>query len=202
MMDTLTIYEPRISRSPRINLNPGELYIAKEPTTVWTVLGSYVAIIFYSAKLKVGGIAHAQLPEERLKEQRCSDFCPHPCYALAPDESRFKYVACSFRYLHEYFMGLGIAKHDITVKLFGGANMFPMHQRRKSVGEENVEVARKMIDRHGLRLVSEHTGGTMGRTLHFYSGSGKVWLKNHASRPFTQAQPRRSAELSPWPESQ
>ena len=91
-------------------------------------------------------------------------------------------------------MQIGIAKEEIAVKLFGSANMFPIHQQMKSVGEENVDVARKMIDTYGVRLVSEHTGGTVGKPLYFYSDSGEVWLKQNTPRPFAQAQTHRSAE--------
>lgn len=161
----------------RINLNPGELYIATEPTLVWTLLGSCVAISFYNARLRIGAICHAQVAEERHREYRCSDFCPHPCFAEAPDSNRFKYVACSIRYMYERFTQFGISGHEITVKLFGGANMFSVHQTMKSVGEENIEVARKMINDFGLRLVKESVGGKSGRTLYFYSDTGEILLK-------------------------
>jgi chemotaxis protein CheD len=188
--------EPVFTYSTRINLNPGDLYIAEKPAVVWTVLGSCIAIIFYNARLKIGAISHAQLAEERLRDSRCSDFCPHPCYAAAPDTNRFKYATCSFRYMYEYFMHIGSEKQDIAVKLFGGANMFPIHQQTKGVGAENIEVVRKMIDTYGMRLASEHIGGTAGRTLYFYTDSGEVWLKQHTPRFFGQSQTQRSTKQS------
>jgi chemotaxis protein CheD len=134
----------------RLNLNPGELYIAEHPTIVWTVLGSCVAIILHSPRFKLSAIAHAQLAKGHYRDHNCTEFCPQPCYMNAPDTNRFKFVTCSFRSMYEHFRQQGITAADIQVKLFGGANMFPSKVRIKTVGEENLETIRKLTEAKGL----------------------------------------------------
>lgn len=169
---------------PLIDLQPGNVHIAKEPTVVWTVLGSCVAIVFYNERLKIGAICHAQLAEKNHRDGVCSDCCPEPCYASVRDSNCFKYVACSLRYMCEQFAALDIPKHEITVKLFGGSNMFHYFSILKPIGDENIEVARKMIQQYGLQLAGENVGGTTGRTLYFYSDTGEVLLKVHKPNLF------------------
>jgi chemotaxis protein CheD len=166
-------------RYKRVDLHPGELYLAEKPTIVWTLLGSCLAVVFHNARLGISAICHAQLAEEKMHEYTCSDYCPHPCFMEAPESNRFKYVTCALRYMYEQFTRLGIISNEIHVKLFGGASMFPAHQKMKSVGEENIEVAQKMIQAFNLQLVSMNIGGTSGRTLYFYSDTGEVLLRMH-----------------------
>jgi len=92
--------------------------------------------------------------------------------------------------MYESFTQLGISKSEIAVKIFGGANMFSVHQTMKSVGEENIEIARKMIEDFGLRLVSENVGGKAGRTLYFYSDTGEVLLKINKPRRLSVLPPK------------
>jgi chemotaxis receptor (MCP) glutamine deamidase CheD len=41
-----------------IYLEPGELHIAREPAIILTALGACIGITFWSAKLRVGALAH------------------------------------------------------------------------------------------------------------------------------------------------
>jgi chemotaxis receptor (MCP) glutamine deamidase CheD len=45
-----------------IYLEPGELHIAREPVIIRTVLGACLGITFWTAKLRVGALAHPLLP--------------------------------------------------------------------------------------------------------------------------------------------
>ena len=45
-----------------IYLEPGELHIAREPAIIRKALGACIGITFWSAKLRVGALAHPLLP--------------------------------------------------------------------------------------------------------------------------------------------
>ena len=164
-----------------VYLYPGELHIAERPTTVWTLLGSCIAVVFYNERLRLGAICHAQLPEKRFRDATCRLPCNHPCYKDkdAPDSERFKYVACSIRYMYDQFTARGITSDEITVKLFGGASVLEMSPGTINVAVENVKTARKVLQEYSLKLVRKDVGGQRGRTLYFYSDTGKVFMKRH-----------------------
>src|ERR1700734_876469 len=47
---------------PEVYLQPGESHLARNPTIIRTILGSCVGVTFWSARLGVGALCHAQLP--------------------------------------------------------------------------------------------------------------------------------------------
>ena len=166
----------------KVNLQAGELYIAEKPTKIWTVLGSCLAVIFHNARLGIGAIAHAQLPEEFIREQKYRNSCPNQCFNELVSSNHFKFVACSIRYMITCFKQHGITTNEIDVKLFGGASILPLTYLVKSIGEQNVEVAYKIMKNHHLQLANEHVGGKLGRTIYFYSDTGEVLLKLHKAK--------------------
>lgn len=167
----------------KVYLHPAEFCMADRPTEVWTILGSCLAIIFYNPRRQLGAIAHAQLAEKCLYEgncsQKCSDYCPGPCYHETLNSNPYKYVSCSIRSMRELFVQQGILAYEIDVQLFGGASILPLTHPVKSVGQQNIEVAHKMLERYHLRVTEEDVGGNSGRTLYFYSDTGKAFLKPH-----------------------
>lgn len=173
----------RAAEYHNVYLYPGELYIAEHPTIVWTLLGSCIAVILYHERLRLGAICHAQLPEERFRDGTCRAPYTHPCYKKngAPDPSQFKYATCSIRYMYDQFVARGISSNEITVKLFGGASVLENVPDTINVGEENVRVARQVLQEYDLKLVRKDVGGQRGRTLYFYSDTGEVFMKKHRS---------------------
>jgi chemotaxis protein CheD len=167
----------------KVYLHPGEVCIADNPTEVWTLLGSCLAIIFYHPHRQLGAIAHAQLPEKSLYEgscsQKCSDYCPKPCYHDTQNANPYKYVSCSLKGMLDAFEQRGVFPGEIDVKLFGGSSILPLMHPVKSVGQQNIEMASKLIEQYHLHLVSQQVGGITGRTLYFYSDTGEVLVKPH-----------------------
>jgi len=163
----------------KVDLKAGKLCIVEKPTVVWTILGSCVALVFHHKKSKMSAICHAQLPEEQHPEYKCSIACPTKCLSETPESNRFKYVACSARYMLESFLNKGISKNAIEVKLFGGANVLNTKGGRETVGEQNIRVAMGFIAKNRLNLVGKDIGGELGRTMYFYSDTGEVLLRTH-----------------------
>lgn len=154
---------PRGPLLESIYLKPGELAVAERPALVSTVLGSCVAVTLFSPRLGVGAICHAMLP-------------------LAEGREGFKFVDTSLAHMLESFERLGVTKRELVAKLFGGADMFEVLRPASSptVGWQNVQAARTILQREGLHLSASDTGGQQGRKLLFYSHTGEVLLKRLA----------------------
>ena len=43
---------------PMVNLHPGELFVAQEPTLITTILGSCVSVCLFCPKQKIGAMCH------------------------------------------------------------------------------------------------------------------------------------------------
>jgi chemotaxis protein CheD len=149
-----------LSQLPKIYLKPGELAVYETPAEVATVLGSCVSVTFYSPQQLVGAICHAMLP-------------------FGGKTGRFKYVDESLRFMLEYFDRRGIKKSDILVKVFGGADMFEKKIVSKihTVGRQNLEMARGILQAYQLKVTAKDIGGAHGRKLIFYPHTGEVFLK-------------------------
>ncbi len=48
---------------PDLELQPGELYLARSPSILRTILGSCVGVTFWSARLGAGALCHGVLPK-------------------------------------------------------------------------------------------------------------------------------------------
>jgi chemotaxis protein CheD len=147
---------------PEISVQPGQIYLARSPVMLQTILGSCVGATFWSARLGAGALCHGVLPR-----------CPPGTYAA----EGHRYVDFSIRYLAEQFDALGACREELEVKLFGGADVLPVSAARAhiaTVGALNCHAALDVLAREGLRVAASDLGGTRGRTLHFDTGNGEV----------------------------
>jgi chemotaxis protein CheD len=145
-----------------IRVQPGELYLARHPMKLHTILGSCVSATFWNARVGAGALCHGVLPQ-----------CPRR--TGGPEDHR--YVDLSIRYLAEQFDALGTARHEVEVKLFGGADVLPIgigRAYKPTVGAMNCRVALEVLEQEGFRLVASDLGGVRGRTIQFNTGTGEV----------------------------
>ena len=146
----------------KVFLKPGELYISDRPTQVSTILGSCIAVTIFSTRLGIGGICHALLPKRSSNDEH--------------DE--FRYVESAITHMLRKFDALGVEKHELEVKLLGGADVLErIDGNTISVGKRNVQAALETMKSAGIRPVVCDVGGTLARKVHFYTHTGKVLLK-------------------------
>lgn len=158
---------------PDLDLQPGELYLAREPAILRTILGSCVGVTFWNARMGAGALCHGVLP-------RCPRFLPKG-FTLA-DGHRF--VDFSIRYLAQQFDALGIHRHEIVVKVFGGADVLPVTRstrHKPTVGAQNCSVALEVLEEKGFTVAASDLGGNRGRRIHFHTGTGEVLLHRLAA---------------------
>ena len=154
---------------PVIYLKTGEIHFSEQSASVFTVLGSCLAVTMFHRRLGIGAICHGLLPE-CLEKERCGGDCPEPG----------KYVDCAIRCMTKRFKQLGVLLHEIEVKVFGGADTFsaaPGGRRGFSIGQRNTEIAMQSLKKEGLSILSLDVGGATGRKLFFNTHTGEVLLK-------------------------
>ena len=169
------------SKKPSVDiyLQPGELYFGDRRVRLRTLLGSCVSVVLWHPQRRLGGMCHFLLPNRHRLPRAALD-------GRYGDEA----IALLLQAGH----AAGTRAEDYQLYLFGGGDMFPRFVRQpdSSVGERNVEAARRLIDRHGLQLHGEHVGGCGHRKLSFDIYSGQVDV-----RQLLPAQPPGMASGAP-----
>ena len=154
---------------PQRYLQPGDLLICREPCVVTTVLGSCIAVTFFSARLKLAAICHAMLPFP----------LPGHSESSIPRQLPWKYVSGALPELMRCFLPSG-PRSDVEVKIIGGARVLQTTaaaSARESVGSANIACARRLLSEAGFAICARDVGGTMGRKVVFDTRSGDVHVK-------------------------
>ena len=147
--------------SRTVFLKPGEILVSWSPVLVSTILGSCVAVTMYSPGKKVGAICHGMYPQNPEREEN------------------FLYVEPAIRNIFSRMIEYG-GQDDMIVKLFGGSRVLAggeKVQARKTIGEQNIIQAKKVLQELGLSVVGTDVGGMRGRKLFFSIMTGDVYLR-------------------------
>lgn len=141
-------------------LEPGYVYHSKQAVVVSTVLGSCVAVTLWDSRQRSGGICHFIYPA-----------------TADPAEATPVYGNAATAALVNLMDQSGSRRGDLEAQIIGGA------QCNGSGEGRSVKVARRMLQRKGIRIVSEDIGGSLGRKVVFDIFSGEVAvLKVHKLR--------------------
>jgi chemotaxis protein CheD len=155
-----------------IFLKPGEIFVSQEPAVVSTILGSCVAVTVFNRRLKVGGICHALLPENRSLR----------------DDDYGRYVDGAIAHVLKRLEAMGIQKNEMQIKLFGGADVIDIVDVTKpSVGKQNIAKALETIRHEELVVSHSDVGGDAGRKIRFCTHTGTVFLKRIQRIPKAEA---------------
>jgi chemotaxis protein CheD len=158
-----------------VYLQPGEVYLARSPTVLKTLLGSCVGVTFWSPRLGLGALCHGVLPR-----------CPAGVRNL--DGNR--YVDFAICHLIRLLEGFGAVSGEVQVKVFGGADTLPViadRSWRATVGQQNCQSALEVLRRQSYAVLTSDTGGVAGRTINFDTSTGIV-LVRHLS-PLNRGRP-------------
>jgi chemotaxis protein CheD len=136
-------------------LKPGYILVPEVPTVISTVLGSCVSVCLFDGSKKIGGMNHFPLPSTNKPEEATARFGNVATLALVgmmlENGSRIK---------------------DLEAQIFGGA--FHPNTCPTNIGKENVEVARMVLARKKIPVVSEDVGGEKGRKIVYDTSTNQV----------------------------
>ena len=149
----------------RYHLEPGGVFTCGEPAMVSAVLGTCVAVCLHDRRLKIGGMNHFLYPKPKAFTR------PNSQYATA-----------SIPALIKQMQRQGSRIQDIEAQIFGGGESINSIFRG-DIGLKNVKIARKLLKKNGIRVISEDVGGLKGRRLIFHTGTNEALvMKTHRIR--------------------
>lgn len=150
----------------RYHLEPGGIFALGEPAMVSAVLGTCVAVCLHDRRLKIGGMNHFLYPKPKM-------FGPAPTV---------EYGNVAIPALIRMLQKQGSRIQDMEAQIFGGGEA-PGLVSSGGLGSKNVKMARKLLKKSGIRIVSEDVGGLKGRRLIFHTGTNEALvMKTHRIR--------------------
>lgn len=151
--------------STMVKVGMADLKVVAYPDALTTLgLGSCVGICLYDTTTKVTGMAHIMLPSSK---------------AIRKNENTAKFADTAIVELIAQMEKIGAKKSRFIAKIAGGAQMFSFTSQNDSmkIGERNAEAVREILKDMGIPIKADDTGGNFGRTIEFYSESGKLIIK-------------------------
>jgi chemotaxis protein CheD len=149
----------RETPAPR-NVGPGDVVVAGKGARLVTVLGSCVAVCVTDRTSGVGGMNHFLLPAP----------------GSGPGSARHGVVALP-RLLRDLRV-LGCEARRMEAKIFGGAYLISTGAPRPDhLGAQNIQLARRFLREHGIRVVAEDVDGQRGRRLVYVPSTGEAWVR-------------------------
>lgn len=132
----------------KIFIYPGKLYSSKSPILLSTILGSCVAVCLYDDVKKVGGMNHYMLPLWNGE-------------GLASP----KYGNVAIEALITKMLFFGCKKRNIKAKIFGGASVIKTNHDLYNIGERNIQLAERILEKENIKIVAKSVGGFHGRKI-------------------------------------
>ena len=135
-------------------IQPGQLAYSKSPTLIGAVCGNGILVVICDRIKKIGGIAHCIYPKRKFSESPSNLFA----------ETAIQSLVRSLR-LHQS------RSHNMEAQIFGGGHRF---NYKKGRAENVIKRARKTLKKLDINIVSEDTGGCIGRKIIFNTYSGEI----------------------------
>ncbi len=138
-----------------VRVGIADMNIVKHPATIRTSgLGSCVGVVLYDEAKKVAGLLHVMLPDSSLSN--------------TDNLNVAKFADTGVAALIELLKAEGVRPMSLKAKIAGGAQMFQFGSSDTvRIGPRNVEAVKAELERNGIRLLAEDTGGSSGRTIEF-----------------------------------
>lgn len=138
-------------------LYPSAIFASREPYIVTTILGSCVSVCICDPVRCTGGINHYMLPLWNGQ-------------GLASP----KYGNFAIEKLVDKMISFGSRREHLVAKIYGGGEIIPTPVTNFSIGKKNIEIAREILNKMGIQVISSNTGGKNGRKILFNTYSGEV----------------------------
>ncbi|MGC9772698.1 chemotaxis protein CheD [Fervidobacterium changbaicum] len=143
----------------KVIIGIGEWAVEKNPAILVTLgLGSCVGVCIRDPVAKVGGMVHVMLPDSGGR----------------PTNTPGKFADTGVNLVVEELMKMGASRSRLEAKIAGGASMF---QSAMDIGARNVEAVKNALQRNGIRLLAEDTGGNKARSIEYDIETGKLLIR-------------------------
>lgn len=136
------------------HLHPGYIYYSSEDTAIRTVVSNSVSVCLWDRQLKQGGMNHFLYPHTEVKKKSTPRFGNIATTAL-------------INTLEEG----GSDKANLVAQIVGGASYT---KTTNNIGEKNISMARKILTKNDIPIISEDVGGELGRKVIFDLKTGHL----------------------------
>lgn len=155
-----------VSAERRTVVPVGELGVAATGTLRAVGLGSCVAVLLYDPGARIGGLAHALLPE--------------PPASAATGRGAARYAVTAAGALVDAMEREGADRTRLRARLVGGASMFEelLGGAGSGIGARNVAAARGALEELGVPLHATNVGGRLGRSVRLRVSDGRVVISS------------------------
>ena len=145
-----------------VNVGIAQVMLGDKTTILRTILGSCVGICIYDKVVKMGGLAHVLLPEDSTKSN-----------------NREKFAETAVPYMVDLLIKGGCKVPNMTAKIAGGASMFNFAASFAlgNIGDKNVEMTLKMLQKFNIPVLEKDVGGNVGRVIDFNISDGSLKIK-------------------------
>jgi len=125
-------------------------------------------VVFWHGRLGLGAMCHPMLPH-----------CPEKSAAPVAHETGRRYVDFTIREMARQFDAYGVPRSEVIIKLFGGADVLPVHHgsKRATVGNLNCKAALRVVEEEGFAVAASRLGGQCGVNLRFNTVTGEVLVR-------------------------
>lgn len=150
----------------------GEFYVSKEDEIIGTLLGSCIAVCLLDVKNGVSGMNHFMLPGKVTQVDMLNS-------------RSAKYGVTAINELLASMVAAGAERSNIQAKLFGGGEVLDFEKKTTAIPENNIRLARIMMEIDDIPILEEDTGGKFIRKVLLEVKSGKVFLKKSLKSGFS-----------------
>ncbi|NOZ42175.1 MAG: hypothetical protein GXP02_03280 [Alphaproteobacteria bacterium] len=138
----------------------GFCVLSRSDHVIMTTLGSCISVCMFDPVIRVGGMNHFLLPEERDVEKKNS-FC-------------LRYGNNAMEKLLNEILKRGGNKSRLMLKAFGAGNVLSINA---NIGAKNQIFLKQYIADEGMKLETCDLGGDFPRRVAFYPSTGKVLVR-------------------------
>ena len=136
-----------------------KIFFSTEEYEITTILGSCVSVCLWDSKLKFGGMTHYLLP-------KCKVNC----------KSDMTYGNTAIPMLLDLMLKNNSSLQNIKARIYGGAQMFNTYLET-SIGEQNINIALKILNELKIDIIDKDTGDKFGRKIIFNNVKNFLTLK-------------------------
>ncbi len=147
-------------------INAGELYVTPRDEMIGTLLGSCVAVCLHDPVGRISGMNHFMLPGKIVSEN---------IYIGLGS----KYGIYAIRRLVDSMLDSGAEKKNLIAKIFGGGIVLDHTGRKLTIQEENVRLARVLLELEDIPIVESDVYGHFSRKVLMDASTGRVFLKKN-----------------------
>jgi chemotaxis protein CheD len=155
------------SKSKIIDVSMNDMKATTNPHTLRSSgIGSCIVITLYDSQKRIGAMAHPMLADLPVSET---------VHINSNIKNPLRFVESAIDAMIEELENMGASKKRMEAKIVGGASMFKVFDKNpNSIGIHNAETAQKKLEKEGITITANDTGGNVGRSVSFNVTTGLV----------------------------